>query len=194
MHHLIDHLQTDGFRAYMIENNKNTFLYGGRDAFRKIALITGSGEIRCNQDVYRFDGTVLLFGKPGINSSWCLSGKEGFAYACAFKDDFVNTSCVRFNPECDRFFMKNPVIRVNPEQENFVRSIFCRMMAEQDTYYTFKAELIQNQISILTHIALRMADSAIPISVKPILAPVANISLELIEKGFPPSGQALYFN
>jgi hypothetical protein len=68
------------------------------------------------------------------------------------------------------------------------------MVEEQSSPYAFKEELIQNQLWVLKHMALRM--KAVKKLVRPTacVMPSCAVSLELVELGFPLAGQALYFN
>ena len=194
MRAFIDYIQTDGFRAYAVENHKGTVQYGGRDTYRKIVFISGVGEIKYDHHVYKINGPLLLFTRPDINCTWCLSDTSSVVYVCAFKNDFLNTACVGAAQECDKYFLKKPAFILNSDQERFVRSIFSRMIDEQRANYLFRGELIQNQICILTHMTHRMID-AIPAPVtSSCTTPIAAGFLELLGMEFPPAGQVLHFN
>jgi hypothetical protein len=192
--HFADHLETEGFVAYAVENRKRTMQFGGRDAYHKIALISGIGEIKYDHQVYKISGSILLITKPGINCTWYLSGTRCPSYVCTFKDDFINKSCVGWSREWDEYFSVNPVLTLGSEEEKFVRSIFCRMIDEQTATYPFKDELMQNKICVLTHLAFRMAPvkrlNALPWS--PLLSSV--VLLELVELRFPAAAQVLHLN
>jgi hypothetical protein len=106
----------------------------------------------------------------------------------------VDSKCLSWSEYCENYFETAPVLHLSSEQETFVRAIFCRMTEEQSKSYVFKEELIQNQLCILKHMALRMTaakESAPPTAC---MRPSCAVSLELVELGFPLAAQALHFN
>jgi AraC family transcriptional activator of pobA len=189
-----DYLLTEGFRVYAVKNHKGTLQYGGRDTYRKIAFISGIGEIRYDDRVYKINGPVLLFTQPDIHCTWCLSDASRVGYVCAFKNDFLDTTFPGAAQEFDEYFFNNRVFILNSEQESLVRSIFCRMIGEQRENYAFKEELIQNQICILTHTAYRMKAAILDPAPSDCTSPIAAVFLELIGMEFLPAGQVLHFN
>ena len=191
---IIDQLQTEGFTVCALENQNRTMQYRGRDGYRKVALISGIGEIKYQHHVYKVNGSALLVTKAGDSCTWSVSSTSRASYVCAFNDDFLNTSCLGSNQACDQYFLSNPIFNLNPEQEQFVRTIFCRMVDEQKSDYSFKTELIQNQLCVLTHMALRMTASRKLKYSSSDSMPTAAVFLELVELGFQPAGQALHFN
>ena len=44
-----------------------------------------------------------------------------------------------------------PVLSVNDEQKEYLTSIFQKMLAEQDTEYAFKHDLIRNYLNLIIH-------------------------------------------
>jgi len=191
---IIDHLQSDGFTVYTVENHKGIIQYQGRDGYRKVALISGVGQINYDHNIYKINGSVLLVANAGVRCTWSLSSAHHTSYVCAFTEDFLHDSCLGSNKECDQYFVSNPVFSLNSDQEKFVGAIFGRMIEEKKTDYAFKSELMQNQICVLTHMAFRMVPSTKSLSSSSNPSSIAAVYLELIEVGFPPVGQLLYFN
>ena len=194
MNALIDRLQMDGFVAYQVENHPETARYEGRDGYHKIALISGMGEIKYDRHIHKVNGSVLVVTKPGISCTWSLSYMSSPVYVCVYNEDFINTSCFSFSKKCDELFSSSAVFNLNSEQETFVRSLFSQMIGENNRSYPFKEDLRQNQLCVLTHLALRMVPLTKAVSESSCPSPLAAVYLELIEIGFPPSGQALHFN
>ena len=191
---ITDSLKVNGFTAYVVESHETLTQYQGRDAYHKILFISGIGKIEYDDAVYEIQGPVLLFTKPGVSCSWSLSKSHHSTYICAFNNEFLDSECISWSEHCESYFTSTPVFHLNAEQENFIMAIFCRMVEEQKGSYTFKEELIQNQLCILKHMALRMTAAKKSVRPTACLEPQCAVSLELVELGFPPSGQALHFN
>ena len=187
-------LKQNGFTTYAVEAHGAPRQYQGRDTYHKLLLISGIGEIEYGDTFYRINGSVLLFTKPNVRCRWSVSVAHDSTYICAFNNDFLDSECLSWSKHCENYFETAPVLQLGFEEETFVRAIFCRMMEEQSRSYVFKEELIQNQLCILKHVALRM--TAARESVPPMVGmrPSCCVSLELVELGFPLAAQLLHFN
>lgn len=191
---ITDSLGINGFTAYALATHCTQTRYRGRDAYHKMLLISGIGEIEYDDAFYQIQGPALLFAKPGVSCSWSLSTCHRSTYLCAFNNDFSDSGCISWSEHSKKHFTAAPVFLLNAEQENFIRAIFCRMVEEQKTSYAFKEELIQNQLCVLKHMAFRMKAARKSVRQTPCVMPSCAVSLELVEVGFPLAGQALHFN
>ena len=187
-------LKENGFTAYAIESHGGPAQYRGRDSYYKILLISGMGEIEYGDSLYHINGPVLFFTNPAVNCRWSLSKAHHSIYICAFSNDFMDSECLSWNEDCENYFAYAPVLHLNADQENFVQAMFCRMVEEQKSAYTFKEELIQNQLCVLKHMALRMTAAKKSTRSAVRAMPSAAVSLELVELGFPLVAQALHLN
>ena len=187
-------LRQNGFTAYVVESRGALTQYSGRDTYYKILWISGIGEVEYGDTFYQVDGSVLLFTKPGVSCRWSLSGISHSTYICAFSNDFLNSGVLSWIEDCESYFDSAPVLHLNGDQETFVRAMFCRMVEEQKSSYPFKEELIQNQLCVLKHMALRMTPVSKLVSSAACMLPSSAVSLELVELGFPPAAQALHLN
>ncbi|WP_338030728.1 hypothetical protein [Chryseobacterium balustinum] len=52
-----------------------------------------------------------------------------------------------------------PVLKITSEQRDFLNTIFQKMIAEQESDYLYKDELIRNYISLIIHESLKMEPS-----------------------------------
>lgn len=190
-----DSLKKNGFTAYAVECEGAPVEFRGRDDYHKMLLISGIGEIQFNDAIYPISGPALLFSQPAMRCRWSLSKPCQPIYVCAFDNNILNWECVKWSERCETYFSSAPLFHLNGEQANFITAIFCRMVEEQKSSYVFKHNLIQNQLCVLKHMALRMTTAARE-SFSP--APVAIASrvvlLELVELGFPRPAQALHLN
>jgi hypothetical protein len=187
-------LKQHGFTTYVVESRGARRQYQGRDTYYKIFLISGVGDIEYGDTSYHFNGSVLVFTKPSMRCRWALSEGHDSTYICAFNSDFVDSKCLSWNEYCENYFATAPVLHLSSEQKAFVRAFFCRMIEEQSKSYVFKEELIQNQLCILKHMALRMKQAKESLPTMAGKRPSCCVSLELVELGFPLAAQALHFN
>ncbi len=191
---MTDSLRINGFTAYAMETHETHTRYRDRGTYHKMLLIVGNGEIEYDDAFYEIQGPVLLFTKPGVSYSWSLSNSYRSTYICAFSSDFIDSGCISWSEHCESHFTATPIFLLNAEQEIFIRTIFCRMVEEQKTSYAFKEELIQNQLCILKHLALRMTVVRKLVRPTACVMPSCFLALELVELGFPTLGQALHLN
>lgn len=187
-------LTQNGFTTYAVESHGAPRQYQGRDTYHKLLLISGVGEIEYGDTFYHINGSVLLFTKPTVRCRWSLSEAHDSTYICAFNNDFLDSECLSWNEHFASYFETAPVLHLSSQEETFVRAIFCRMTEEQKSSYAFKEELIQNQLCILKHMALRMTAARESVSPSACVRLSCAVSLELVELGFPLPAQALHFN
>lgn len=187
-------LKQNGFITYAVESHGAPRQYQGRDTYHKMLLISGIGEIEYGDTFFDINGPVLLFNNPTVRCRWSLSEAHHSTYICAFNNNVLDSECLTWNEHCENYFETAPVLNLSPEEETFVRTIFCRMTEEQRSFYAFKEELIQNQLCILKHMALRMTAARESVSPMACMRPPWAVSLELVELGFPLAAQALHFN
>lgn len=189
------HLLKDGFIAYAVKNAKGTMRYAGRDEFHKIALISGRGKICYHDSVYEIDGSVMLITTPGILCSWELLEQSGQSYVITFSDDFIKKDCADWAEECARYFTMNPVFELRPEEAKFIRSIFCKMIDEETSRYSFKGELVRDQICVISHLAFKKSPvKAVEFAGAKHTYSAPAIRLELLEHQFPGPAQVLHLN
>jgi AraC family transcriptional regulator, transcriptional activator of pobA len=189
-----DSLKQNGFTTYAVEPNDAPTQYQGRDAYYKILFISGIGEIEYDDAIYHIDGPVLLFTNPAVTCRWSLSKAHHATYICALNNDILTSACLNWSENGKFYFKSAPVFHLSSEKADFVRAIFCRMVEEQKSLYSFKEELIQNQLCVLKHMAFQMIVARKSVYSSVCAIPLSAVSLELVELGFPLVAQALHFN
>src|SRR5688572_19245549 len=113
MFRMSDSLRKNGFSAYVVEAAGTSAEYKGRDAYHKILLISGTGEIEYDNACYQVNGSVLLFTKPAIRCRWSLSTPYQSTYICAFDNDFLESECLRWSERCESFLSSTPLFHLN---------------------------------------------------------------------------------
>jgi len=180
-------LKLKGFRVYEIIGNAAAVPTYNRRDFYKIAINTGKNAIHYADRGIETDGTILFFGNPRIPYSWETLSPDYNGFACVFTEDFFKTAerseCLNESP----LFKPGgtPIFSLSEEQRYFIDSMFKRMIAEQDSDYVFKDDLIRNCLMLIIHEALKMQPSESFFKHKNASSRITTLFLELLERQFP---------
>jgi AraC family transcriptional regulator, transcriptional activator of pobA len=154
----IGDLQMKGFKAYEVETRVHPMpIYGRRD-FYKVCLISGHTLLNYADRTIDIDGTFLFFGNPHIPYSSHIQSEMMTGYACLFSEEFLK---LKDRPgshhESPLFTLANaPVVAVNEQQTAFLTMIFQKIMAEQESDYTHKDDLVRSYLHLIIQEALKM--------------------------------------
>jgi AraC family transcriptional regulator, transcriptional activator of pobA len=175
-----------GFKVYEVDvNAPNGHSYNRKD-FYKISLNTGNYIFHYADRSFETGETILFFGNPRIPYS-CEVISQTDGYACLFTEDFLKLS-ERSESLLHSPLFKiggTPILQLNKEQKKAIADIFKKMIAEQETAYAYKDELIRNYISLIIHEALKLQPSETIAPQKNAAARVTSVFLELLERQFP---------
>jgi AraC family transcriptional regulator, transcriptional activator of pobA len=180
-------LKLKGFNVYEIECDNNlTRIYSRKD-FYKICLTTGKSIIHYADRSFEHDGTVLFFGNPHIPYSWETVSRKYAGYTCLFSEEFLKASDRSESLQQSPLFKigGTPILKINEQQRKFLNTIFQKMIAEQQTDYAFKDELMRNYIQLIIHEALKMQPSESHHKHKNASSRITSVFLELLERQFP---------
>ena len=180
-------LKLKGFKVYEIDSTQSVVRSYNRKDFYKICLNTGKNIIHYADRSFETDGPVLFFGNPYIPYSWEIVSSTYTGYACLFTEDFLKFGDRTESLQQSPLFKLGgtPILELNNEQREFISTIFQKMIAEQETVYTFKDELIRNYIGLIIHEALKMQPLENYYNNKNAASRITNVFLELLERQFP---------
>ena len=180
-------LKLKGFKVYEIDSTQSVVRSYNRKDFYKICLNTGKNIIHYADRSFETDGPVLFFGNPYIPYSWEIVSSTYTGYACLFTEDFLEFGDRTESLQQSPLFKLGgtPILELNNEQREFISTIFQKMIAEQETVYTFKDELIRNYIGLIIHEALKMQPLENYYNNKNAASRITNVFLELLERQFP---------
>ena len=180
-------LRVKGFNAYEIERENFVVRSYNRREFYKICMDTGRNIVHYADRSFDIDGTILFFGNPHIPYAWENISPINYGYVCLFSEDFLKlnerTESLMHSPLFK--FGGTPIFSIEEEQKLFLNTIFQRMIAEQDTDYAFKDELLRNYIQILIHEALKIEPAKEYPSNKNTSTRIASVFMDLLERQFP---------
>jgi AraC family transcriptional activator of pobA len=180
-------LKLKGFNVYEIGRESNIVRNYNRKDFYKISLNTGKYIIHYADRSFETDETILFFANPHIPYSCEIISSTYDGYACLFTEDFLKISDRSESLQQSPLFKINgtPILKLNREQQESITAIFQKMIAEQETDYAFKDELIRNYISLIIHEALKMQPSENVSNNKNAAERITSVFLELLERQFP---------
>jgi len=175
-----------GFKVYKVDvNTPNGHSYNRKD-FYKISLNTGKYIFHYADKSYETGETILFFGNPRIPYS-CEVISQTDGYACLFTEEFFRLS-ERSESVLHSPLFKiggTPIFQITKTQKTEIADIFKKMIAEQDSDYAYKDELIRNYIGLIIHEALKLQPSDNSPSQKNAAVRIASVFLELLERQFP---------
>lgn len=180
-------LKLQGFKAFKIEQDTTDTRTYSRKEFYKICLTTGRSKIHYSDKTFEQEGTVLFFGNPHIPYSWETISTTYVGYTILFSEDFFKNSERSESLQQSSFFKigGTPVLKITEEQRIFLNTIFQKMIAEQESDYVYKDELIRNYISLIIHESLKLEPEENFEQNKNASSRLASVFLELLERQFP---------
>lgn len=179
-------LKLKGFKVYTIDSNATGHNYSRKD-FYKISLTSGKYLFHYADRSFETDESILFFGNPHIPYSCEIIKPTPDGYACLFTEDFLSLS-ERTESLLQSPLFKiggTPILTLNKEQKESVTTMFQKMIAEQESGYAFKDELIRNCINLIIHEALKMQPSENFSKNKNAAERITSVFLELLERQFP---------
>jgi AraC family transcriptional activator of pobA len=180
-------LKLKGFKVYEIETAVSPVPKYNRRDYYKICLLIGHTIIHYADRSVELDGTSLFFANPSIPYSAEQLSTKQTGYSCLFTEDFFKAH------ERSESLLESPLFKIggdhvfvlNPHQQEFICSIFKKMLEEQSTDYIYKNDLIRSYINLITHEALKMQPSENYFRHKNASARIASLFLDLLERQFP---------
>ncbi|GAB4016457.1 response regulator transcription factor [Spirosoma migulaei] len=179
-------LKLKGFKVYEVDNKASGHNYSRKD-FYKISLTSGKYVFHYADRSFETNEPILFFGNPRIPYSCEIITPTIDGYACLFTEDFLKLSDRSESLLQSPLFKLGgtPILTLHKEQKDTIAIIFNKMVAEQDSDYVFKDELIRNYINLIIHEALKLQPSENQPEHKNAAVRITSVFLELLERQFP---------
>jgi AraC-like DNA-binding protein len=179
-------LKLRGFKVYSIDTKNNVLRSYNRKDFYKICVITGHNIIRYADQGFDVKGTTLFFGNPLIPYSW-ENVDQQTGYTCLFSETFLQIKNHSESLHESPLFKVGgtPIFSLNHGQRHFVEQLFQRMLAEQNSAYQYRDDLIRNYIQLVIHEALKMQPAETFVKHKDASSRIAIQFLDVLESQFP---------
>lgn len=175
-----------GFKVYEVNADAlNGHSYNRKD-FYKISLNTGKYVFHYADRSFETEDTILFFGNPRIPYS-CEVISQTHGYACLFTEDFF-----KLNERSESMLHSplfkiggTPIFKITSAQKRTIAAIFKKMIAEQETAYAYKDELIRSYIGLIIHETLKLQPTETNAPQKNAAVRITSVFLELLERQFP---------
>ena len=180
-------LKPRGFKVYEIDTDVSPVPAYSRRDFYKICLITGRTNIHYADKSVELDDTFLFFANPHIPYSSEVLTPHQTGYACLFTEELLKAGARSESLQQSPLFKVDgtPIFLLNAEQKERMVGIYRQLLAEQNTDYLFKQDLIRTYLSLIIHEALRMQPAQNFVKHKNASARIASLFLDLLERQFP---------
>ncbi|QMW00572.1 helix-turn-helix domain-containing protein [Spirosoma foliorum] len=189
-HRLVqDNSEPGQFTIYRTEDRRGaTSLPHTRRDFYKISLVTRAEGILSYADKsFHIRDNVIAFFNPMIPYAWEPISQDDSGYSCLFTEDFIG------NHLRSDSLVKSPLFKVSGnhvlvlEQKSilFLRGIFEQMIAEMQSTYTHKYDLLRSYVQIILHEALKLEPLEKEQQPGSSSARISALFLDLLERQFP---------
>ncbi|GAB4031800.1 helix-turn-helix domain-containing protein [Spirosoma gilvum] len=160
--------------------------YVRRD-FYKVSLIIGTGKLYYANKWIHIDRPALLFSNPVIPYAWEATSAEQEGWFCLFTESFVQPYERNESLSESPLFKigGDPVFFINERQLQDVSGIFQKMIAEIDSAYMHKYDLLRNYLHLIIHEAMKMQPAESFEKQVSASSRITSLFIQLLERQFP---------
>ncbi|WP_308217183.1 helix-turn-helix domain-containing protein [Hymenobacter sp. DG01] len=180
-------LRLRGFKAYEVDTPTLTNHIYRRWDFFKVALLTSNCAVHYADRSIDITGPSLMFANPHIPYSLEMHDARFTGYTCLFTEAFMKENDRSESLQQSPLFKVGgtPVFHLSELQTAYAQGIFQKILAEQDSGYLYKGDLIRTYLQLLIHEALRMQPSESFVQHKNASSRITALFLDLLERLFP---------
>jgi len=175
------------FNSYSIHHTESGAPNFSRRDFYKIVLSTAHMIIHYADQAIEVNGTFLFFANPHVPYSIELLSSVQTGCSCLFNEEFLQavgrSESIHDSPLFN--ISARPVLVLNQAQVVVFETLFGKILAEQNSDYAYKDELILNYIQLIIHEALKIQPSQVIIQPQSAASRIATLFLALLERQFP---------
>ena len=166
-------------------SGKKIMPYSRRDYY-KIWLTVGSGRIHYATRSIELSGPALIFSNPRVPYSY-ESDQLLRAYACIFTEEFLKVNGRTESLQESPLFKigSNPVFLLSDSQLEFISGLYDKMIAEMETSYVFRFDVVRSYLNLIIHEGLKMEPALSEVKYHNASGRIASLFLELLERQFP---------
>jgi AraC family transcriptional activator of pobA len=168
-------------------------VYSRRD-FYKVSLFRGKGVVHYADKSIEMDGSALVFFNPFVPYTFENLNDTHSGRFCIYKESFFTETMRGSIHELPMFAPgANPVYVLNSEQDAYVFAMFEKMLAEINSDYRFKYDLLRSYITELIHYAMKIQPSDRLYQHPDANSRITSVFTELLERQFPIESPAQRF-
>jgi AraC-like DNA-binding protein len=175
------------FNVYTRADYCNRVVPYNRRDFYKITLIIGTGTLYYADKGIEINRPALLFSNPLIPYSWEALSTQQEGYFCLFTEEFFMVDGrLTSLQEIPTFKVGGtPVFFISDEQVDFISSLYVKMLAEIQSEYIYKYDVLRNYTSLIIHEAMKMQPADSYFKHHNASSRITNLFIELLERQFP---------
>ena len=156
--------------------------YNRRDYY-KITLLVGTGILYYADKAIEINQNALLFSNPNVPYAWEAISEKQAGYFCLFKEEFMRHEAM---PNSSLFKIGgHPLFFIDKNQELVLTGIFEKMLAEIESDYIFKYDLLHNYVNLIIHEALKIQPADACFKCSNASSRITSLFMELLERQFP---------
>lgn len=179
--------QISHFNVFSREHCPLKSPYNRKDYF-KISLMIGQGQLHYGDQWIPIDRPALVFSSPLVPYSWETDNPDQKGWFCLFTQKFIQEDKHYNHNILESHFFNpsgNPVYFLTNEQVDLFDHIFQRMNTELRSDFSFKYEIIRNQLQLLVLETLKLAPNEGISPYQNANQRISHLFLELLERQFP---------
>ncbi|MEJ2905760.1 helix-turn-helix domain-containing protein [Pedobacter panaciterrae] len=158
--------------------------YNRRDYY-KISLILGSGILHYPNQRIIVKERGLLFTNPNIPYAWEATSETQAGFFCLFTENFIHNRNESLRESLLWKLQGCPIISINQHQEKIFMELFAKMMAEMESMYVHKYDMLRNYIQLIVHEALKVQPPDTYVRENNAAVRLTSMFIELLERQFP---------
>ena len=157
-----------------------------RKDFYKITLVSGNSNYHFADKTIELRGNALFFANPLVPYTWEPLDDNQAGIFCIFTEAFLQRQVGGLPQELPMFRPGGqPVYMLSDEQLATLRLLFEKMLAELNSDYTYKYDLLRTYVMELVHSALKLQPATTLYHDSTAATRIASLFTELLERQFP---------
>jgi AraC family transcriptional activator of pobA len=158
--------------------------YSRRDYYK--IWITHSGTIDYATESVTINQPALIFSNPLVPYAF-TSENMGSGYMCIFTDDFLKMHGRMESMQDTPLFRigSKAVFLLNDQQLSVAENIFDKIIAELESDYAHRHDVVRNYVNLLIHEGMKMEPALAAYQKHNAAQRIASLFLELLERQFP---------
>ncbi|NCD71864.1 helix-turn-helix domain-containing protein [Mucilaginibacter agri] len=167
-------------------NAKNSSISYNRRNYYKISMMRGSSTCHYADKSIDVSGCTLMFFNSKVPYAWDNLTEDRTGYFCIFTEEFFTDKMRGGLNELPIYqFGGNPFYKLNTEQEEYVCSVFEKMLTEIGSDYIYKYDLLRNYVTDIIHYALKTQPGETSYRYTDAKSRITAVFTELLERQFP---------
>lgn len=164
-----------------------SFPHVRRDFYKIKLLCNAQGILSYANQRVAVQSCALVFVNPLIPYSWERTAGSETGYACLFTEDFITPQLKTASVAGSPLFRAggNPVLFPPPEVVSRLSSLFEQCLAEIQSSYVHKYELLRSYLQLILHESLKLVPESPAPQPGTSAARLTTLFLELLERQFP---------